>query len=310
VITTVISYPECHISSRNYSNFTALDYAYSTGLQREFSAVIKEAYEDRRQRRLQQTHTPQLGQGRPEANRNGSFVSVESNGRAAQLLRSRGSLGTLLSDESAVGSGGNRSDISYSGRHGSGPATPPSGYVTPNGMHLTTRSPQSLRTGYGTPRKGEGYIYDRSDVEGSPSTRAPDNYRPPLRRDSATDSQQLLRLKPRSDSYKNDQDMRGTAAVDRNLTPEMARMHVDRASTSEAIPRESLLVRDPSSRAASQASSKPELDAAVEDGRERVHKPPPRSSRRSSDGAGAGNYGAEEDAHHGLGLGAVVPPAG
>lgn len=221
VIHTLISFPDCHISLRNNSNFTALDYSYSNELLKEFSAAIKEVYEDRRSRRLQQSHTPILGHGRPDAIRDGSFVSVESSGKEIHRLRSRGSMGTLLSEDSA---GGNRSDLSYNGRNGSGQGTPPSsGLITPAGLNVITQSPSSLRIGLSTPQKtGEGAAYNDKQV--SPSMRNKDTFRPPPRSDSFTNGQQQLLTKARSESFRSM--MEQTPGNDTGLASQMARAQI------------------------------------------------------------------------------------
>lgn len=111
-------------SSRNNEAFTALDYAFSTTLSREFALAIRETNEARRARRIQGTS------GQESRSGSGTGPGLGPGGTGYfRTLANKGSFVTVFSEET--------------GRNGVGS---PSGPSTPPQFHLTTpeaRSPSS-----------------------------------------------------------------------------------------------------------------------------------------------------------------------
>lgn len=86
----------CQHAARNNAGFTALEYAYSASMRRDFEAALKEIGADRRQQRRQQLASDAMTLS------DGSSGVYDLAGRRFQQLRGRSSFGTFTSEDSAA----------------------------------------------------------------------------------------------------------------------------------------------------------------------------------------------------------------
>lgn len=293
MILALLSYPHLHISARNNAAFTALDYAYSVGLQTHMAAATKEVYEERRARKMLGSHSREgemsgAGFAASYGARTGSFVSDDSAARGyRQQLRAKASMGTLLSEESAGGGGSGRgSDVSYNGPRQATPPHPgPQPWASPragaSGLSVhdmpshVMQSPVSMRSGI----VGRG--------EASPSLRGASR-----RGDSAL-SPGASPSRQRSDSYRSVGD--GSSGGTGVPTLDLSRLAVSDATR-----------RSPSKVA---AGTQPPLLSPVSDLPSLAPPPPGRPSRHDAR-ASSPTSPVQGDGEVGLGVGPVPPPRG